>query len=115
VLAWAPDELYTLRLIACGLVLRSHGWRVTYLGASTSVRGAGEVAARLDAALVVFAGRPESFWGIERQLCELAAVRPVVLAGGDEDPGLARRVGATLLPADPVVAATAVVEGRLVE
>jgi methanogenic corrinoid protein MtbC1 len=36
-----PGEQHDLGLIAFGLALRAHGWRITYLGQDTPLAGAG--------------------------------------------------------------------------
>ena len=37
ILACPPGELHDLGLLCFGLVLREHGWRITYLGADTPI------------------------------------------------------------------------------
>ena len=60
ILACAPGELHDIGLIAFGLVLRSHGWRIYFLGASTPVESRREGNGRVPTA----AGR-----GLEHGRC----------------------------------------------
>ena len=48
-----PGEQHELGLIAFGLALRTHGWRIEYLGADTPLDTIRDVANTLDVDLVV--------------------------------------------------------------
>jgi DNA-binding transcriptional MerR regulator len=52
-LACLPGEQHDLGLIAFGLVLRSRGWRIVFLGGDTPIETVGELARRLEPSLVV--------------------------------------------------------------
>ena len=52
-LACAPGERHDISLLAFGLVLRSHGWRVLFLGADTPISTLTEAVATTEPALVV--------------------------------------------------------------
>jgi methanogenic corrinoid protein MtbC1 len=55
ILACAPDERHDIGLIAFGLVLRSHGWRILLLGADTPIDTLAKAAAAMKPQLVVVA------------------------------------------------------------
>jgi DNA-binding transcriptional MerR regulator len=105
-LACAPGELHTLGLIGFGITLRNRGWRITYLGADTPIailrRTVAEV---LPAVVVVAAAMPARLIDVQDELRNLAADVPLAIAGAGAGGGLAERVGARLLDADPVTAA----------
>jgi DNA-binding transcriptional MerR regulator len=108
VLACASGERHDLGLIAFGIALRAHGWRVTYLGADTPPETlAVAVAAIAPSAVVVVALDRRRFEGDARVLAEVARAAPLWVAG-DADEALAVRVGARLLDGDPVKAATTI-------
>ena len=50
ILACAPGERHDIGLIAFGLVLRSHGWRILFLGADTPIQTLAEAVAATEAA-----------------------------------------------------------------
>jgi DNA-binding transcriptional MerR regulator len=111
-LACAPGERHDIGLVAFGLVLRSHGWRIVFLGADTPVetlvraaettRPAVAVVASVDRALLE-ARAPE----LER----LARLTPLVLAGPGASDGLCARLGAQRLDGDLVAAAAELARG----
>jgi DNA-binding transcriptional MerR regulator len=92
-LACLPGELHDLGLIAFGLTLRAHGWRVVYLGQDVPLETVEEASQRLDPALVVLsavdAGRVRA---LAEPLRRLADSRRVALggaaAGGFEPDGV---------------------------
>jgi DNA-binding transcriptional MerR regulator len=107
VLACAPGERHELGLIAFGIALRAHGWRITFLGAETPVDTLTLVVTALvpDAAVLVALDRA--------RLGDLEALRPVgqvtaLWLAGDVDDDLAGAIGARALETDPVGAATVV-------
>ena len=106
VLACAPDEQHDIALLAFGVVLNRHGWRIGYLGASTPVDDLVRLAAATHPDLVVVsATRPERLAPLTGQLTRLAATAPLALAGPGATSELADTVGARLLTGDPVTAA----------
>src|SRR3954453_20545608 len=60
ILACPPGEGHDVGLIAFGLVLRSHGWRILFLGAGTPMHALGQAAARTGPRLVVLASMDSS-------------------------------------------------------
>jgi DNA-binding transcriptional MerR regulator len=106
VLACPSDERHDLGLLCFALALRGRGWRVSYLGADTPVPAIEDVAAELDAELVVVgAVRPEPLVGVAAPLAALATSRRVCVGGRGASATLAARLGAECLPEDPIAAA----------
>ena len=105
-LACPPGELHDLGLIAFGLALRAHGWRIAYLGPDTPVETLAGAAERLDPRLIVLAALdPERIAEAARELASLAREHDVWLGGARVDEPLAQRAGARLLEGDPIEAA----------
>jgi methanogenic corrinoid protein MtbC1 len=73
VLACPPGELHDVGLIAFGLSLRTHGWRVTYLGQNTPPETLVATVEQLaPSALVVAATMPESLDTVQDELARIA-------------------------------------------
>jgi methanogenic corrinoid protein MtbC1 len=105
-LACPSDERHDLGLLCFALALRGRGWRVCYLGADTPTPAIEDVAAQLDAELVVVgAVRAEPLVGVAAPLAGLSASRRVCIGGRGASAALAARVGAEQLPEDPIAAA----------
>jgi DNA-binding transcriptional MerR regulator len=105
-LACAPDEQHDLGLIAFGLTLRARGWRITYLGPSTPVTTLAEAARLTQPALIVLSSSLEQrLQGADDELRDLASGFRLALGGPGSTDELASRVGAELLPPDPLDAA----------
>ena len=103
-LACPPDEQHDLGLIAFGLALRAHGWRITYLGQDTPLEAVAEQVERLSPHAVVLAfTRPEEVQAAD--LAPVAKAVPTWLAGAGASSELAEKAGARLLSDDPVAAA----------
>jgi MerR family transcriptional regulator, light-induced transcriptional regulator len=110
-LAAPSGEQHTLGLLCFGLVLRSHGWRIAYLGADTPAHTLAHIAAELQPEQVVLSSvRPSTYLNAAETLTELARAIPVALGGAGAHPELARKLGATVLAGDPVTEA-----GRLAD
>ncbi len=108
-LACTPGERHELGLIVFGLLLRQHGWRITYLGADTPVDTLAAVSEQLSPALVVLiALTPEGLNSLREPLTRLARSTRLLLGGAGARDDLAAAVGAELLPDDPVEAAAGV-------
>jgi MerR family transcriptional regulator, light-induced transcriptional regulator len=105
VLACAPGELHDLSLIVFGLALRRQGWRITYLGADTPLQTITETAGALDPDIVVLVAIAAALDDEREALSELAAQRPLALAGSGVSDELAAGVGARRLDRDPVTEA----------
>ena len=103
-LACPPGEQHDLGLIAFGLALRAHGWRITYLGQDTPLEAVAEQVERLSPHAVVLAfTRPEEVQAAD--LAPVAKAVPTWLAGTGASGELAEKAGARLLSEDPVAAA----------
>ncbi len=112
ILACAPGERHDIGLIAFGLVLRSHGWRILFLGADTPVETLERTAASNPARLVVVASvDPARLEADARRLRRLARTTPLVLSGAGASDELCARLGLERLNGD-LVAAAAEVAGR---
>ncbi len=108
-LACPAGELHDLSLIAFGLALREHGWRITYLGADTPLATIDEAAKALQPDLVVVASVDDSkLAACEMELRELAGRFPLALAGAGISGALAERIGAQHLRDGPLDAAVSV-------
>ncbi len=92
-LACVPGEAHDITLVLFGLALRSHGWRILFLGADTPIETVAYTAATTDPTVAVLAsfdaGRIRAQ---QRPLRELATRVPLMLAG----PGASERVCAEL-------------------
>jgi methanogenic corrinoid protein MtbC1 len=105
-LACAPGEQHTFGLIAFGVALHQLGWRITYLGANTSVAMIDDAAAHVTPDLVVvFAAMPERLAAIVDELRGLGERWPTAIAGAGASPAVAARLPARRLEGDPVTAA----------
>ena len=111
-LACAPGEAHDLGLIAFGLVLRSHGWRILFLGADTPVATLRQAAETTRPALAVVTSvdpaRLESETPALRRLADLV---PLALAGPGATEALCAQVGVPRLDGDLVAAAGEVASG----
>jgi DNA-binding transcriptional MerR regulator len=82
VLACLPGEQHDLGLIAFGLALRSHGWRIAYLGSDTPLDTLEGAARALEPRLVVLsAATPERVRDAAPRLRDLATRYRVALGG----------------------------------
>ncbi len=109
VLACAPGELHDIGLIAFGLVLRSHGWRIFYLGANTPVETLAEASRALKSQLVVVAGMDGALLeAAGGELRRLARSTRLVLSGLGASEELCARLRIDRLDGDLVSAAEAV-------
>ena len=106
ILACAPGELHDLPLIAFGLALRAHGWRIAFLGPDTPVGTLADAAAKLEPRLVVVsATSTPRLARVRDELGTLARSTPLALAGAGATNALAESVGADRLAEDPVTEA----------
>jgi methanogenic corrinoid protein MtbC1 len=112
-LSCGPDELHTLGLICFGIALHSHGWKITYLGASTPVEMLGSVADVVQPDFVVVSASVSgALHSVAPELAKLAQAWPLAVAGPGTDARLASLCNATHLGDDPVTAAAAIVDAR---
>ena len=114
ILACAPGERHDIGLIAFGLVLRSHGWRILFLGSDTPLSTLGQAIATTTPRLVVVASMDSSLLESEaRELRRLSRSAPLVLSGAGASEELCRALGVERLDGDVVAAAHAVARGQL--
>jgi methanogenic corrinoid protein MtbC1 len=110
-LACPAGEQHTLGLIAFGIALHQVGWRVTYLGPDTPAgmiaEAAGAVRPRLLVIAAVMPGRLEVAADEVKSLGQRWAL---AVGGAGTSPHLAEHLGARYLAADPVTAATGLLE-----
>jgi methanogenic corrinoid protein MtbC1 len=105
-LACAPGERHDISLLAFGLILRSHGWRILFLGADNplstiqdtarTTAPAVTVLVAFDTALVEAAGTA---------LRRLARIAPLFLSGPGATPALTGRLRVRRLDGDLIEAA----------
>ena len=108
-LACVPGDQHDLGLICFGLALRSHGWRITFLGPDTPVATITEHTRRFQPALVVLTVTlPSQAAKVKAGLAEIAGAAPLAIAGGGANSSLAAAIDARYLSADPVTAAAMV-------
>ena len=105
-LACAPGETHDITLLAFALVLRSHAWRILFLGADTPIATLTRTAETTQPALAVVSSFDPSL--LEAQaasLRRLARLVPLALAGPGATDELCGRLGARRLDGDLVAAA----------
>jgi DNA-binding transcriptional MerR regulator len=111
ILACAPGERHDIGLIAFGLVLRTHGWRILFLGADTPIDTLRRAVAETRPRLVVVAGMVSSLLeSVGSELRGLARSAPLVLSGAGASEELCRRLRIDRLDGDLVAAAALVAE-----
>lgn len=111
VLACAPGERHDIGLIAFGLVLRSHGWRILFLGADTPLATLGKAVAKTNPQLVVVASMDSAL--LEAQsaaLRKLGRSAPLVISGNGASEDLAVRLRVDRLDGNLVDAAGVVAQ-----
>ncbi len=109
ILACAPGERHDIGLIAFGLVLRSHGWRILFLGADTPLTTLSSAVETTGPRLVVVASMDSAL--LEAQSTELRRLgrsAPLVLSGTGATETLCSRLRVDRLDGDLVAAAGAV-------
>ena len=105
-LACAPGEQHTFGLIVFGVALHQRGWRITYLGADTTVAMIEEAAAHVTPDLVVVcAAMRERMAAMGDDLCSLSDRWPTAIAGAGTSMMLAAQLASRHLDGDPVTAA----------
>ncbi len=105
-LACPSGERHDLGLIILGLALRERGWRVTFLGSDTPIETIAAAADQLAPDVVVVSSLTrEPLLAAVTEIAQMAAARPVLLAGAGADAELAERSRARLLDGGPIEAA----------
>lgn len=109
ILACAPGERHDIGLIAFGLLLRSHGWRILFLGADTPIATVARAASTTTPQLVVVASMDGDLLASHStELRRLARSVPLVLSGAGASQELASRLRIDRIDGDLVGAASAV-------
>ena len=92
-LACVPGEAHDITLVSFGLALRSHGWRILFLGADTPIETVAHTAGMTSPAVVVLASfDPMRIRAQQSALRQLGGAVSLLLAG----PGASERVCAEL-------------------
>lgn len=113
ILACPPGERHDIGLIAFGLLLRSHGWRILFLGADTPLSTLGQAVATTAPRLVVVASMDRSLLESEAgELRRLGRAAPLVLSGAGASEELCKRLRVERLDGDLVAAADAVARSK---
>ena len=109
VLASAEGDQHDLPVLLFGVLLRTHGWRITFLGANTPVASLAETVRAVSPDVVVITGTMQGvFDSLVEQLREVAREAPVYLAGPAAGEDLARQADAMHLDGDLVEATSSV-------
>jgi cobalamin-dependent methionine synthase I len=102
----APGERHDIGLIAFGLVLRSHGWRILFLGADTPIATLRRAVETTDPRLVVVACMDSGLLEAQSsELRRLGRAAPLVLAGTGATDDHCARLRGDRLDGDLVAAA----------
>jgi DNA-binding transcriptional MerR regulator len=110
-LACAPGEEHDISLLAFGLVLRSYGWRILFLGADTPIATVTRTAESTEPDVVVLtAFDPARLEGETTALRRLAKAAPVLLSGPGASDTLSARLRIPRLGGDLIEAAKEVAE-----
>jgi len=113
ILACAPGERHDLGLIAFGLALRSHGWRILFLGTDIPLPALRHAIEETDPRLVVVACMDSALLAGEgAELGRLARSAPLVLCGAGASEELCAALGVDRLNGDLVAAAAVIAKPR---
>ncbi len=105
-LACVPGEAHDITLLAFGLALRSHGWRILFLGADTPLETVSHaVASAAPAVTVLVSFDPHRFQNNAAAIADLAAAARLVLAGPGASESMCARLGVARLNGDLLAAA----------
>ena len=105
-LACAPGEHHDISLLAFGLILRSHGWRILFLGADTPIATLSEAAQSTQPAVTVLASFDSARLEAESSaIRRLAKQVPLVLSGPGATEEISTRLRVPRLDGDLVTAA----------
>ena len=105
-LACAPGETHDITLLAFALVLRSHSWRILFLGADTPIATLAQAAETTHPTLAVVSSfDPALLEAGADELSQLAEHVALALAGPGATDELCARIGARRLDGDLVAAA----------
>ena len=105
-LACAPGEQHDITLLAFGLLLRSYGWRILFLGADTPISTLTETATTTRPTIAVLASFDPALLQAEATaLRRLAKMAPLALSGPGASVTLCNQLGVRRLDGDLVEAA----------
>jgi DNA-binding transcriptional MerR regulator len=108
-LACAAGEQHDLPLLVFGLALRTHGWRISYLGSDTPVASLVDATTVLAPSAVVVSGTLEGvFEPLVEDLRKVARLSRLYLGGAASSESVARSARARYLDGDLVAAAAIV-------
>jgi DNA-binding transcriptional MerR regulator len=106
VLAGLPGEHHDLGLIAFGLALRAHGWRIVYLGPDAPIDTVEDACRRVEPHLVVLSAvTHERVRPVVEELRALAGRRRLALGGAGATGQVLESDGVLLLGGDPIAEA----------
>lgn len=112
-LACPPGEAHDISLLAFGLLLRSHGWRILFLGADTPISTLAQTAKTTRPALVVLTSFDPALLQAEKTaLRRLAKIAPLALSGPGASDTLCTQLGVRRLDGDLVDAANEIAHAR---
>jgi methanogenic corrinoid protein MtbC1 len=113
VLACVPGERHELGLLAFGVALSRHGWRITYLGTDTPIGAVTDlVRSLLPAVVVLLSVDSGNFSDHAHEIADLSKQVHVMIAGAGATPEVARLTQTRILDQDPVSAAEVVERGH---
>jgi len=105
-LACPPGEQHDISLLAFGLLLRSHGWQILFLGANTPLTTLADTANTARPATTILTSFDrEPLEAEATALRRLARTVPLVLSGPGATDALCARIGARRLDGDLITAA----------
>jgi MerR family transcriptional regulator, light-induced transcriptional regulator len=108
-LACVPGEAHDISLLAFGLLLRSHGWRVLFLGANTPIQTFAQTAKATQPDIAVLTSfDPALLEAQATALRRLARTVALAFSGPGASDALCARIGVRRLDGDLVAAANAV-------
>ena len=108
-LASAEGDQHDLPVLLFGVLLRTHGWRITFLGADTPVASLAETVRAIRPDVAVITGTVQGvFEPLVEQLREVARETRLYLAGAAADDDVARHADAMHLDGDLVEATSRV-------
>ena len=109
-LACAPGEQHDISLLAFGLILRSHGWRILFLGANTPLSTIQETARTTAPEVIVLVAFDIALVKAEgAALRRLARLAPLFLSGPGASPALTNQLRVRRLDGDLIEAANQMV------
>ncbi len=105
-LACAPGEQHDISLLAFGLLLRSHGWRILFLGADTPISTLTQTAKTTRPTIAVLTSFDPALLQAEATgLRRLAKTAPLLLSGPGASDALCAQLGVRRLNGDLITAA----------